>query len=66
MSLRVGATEAEREQVIAKLKAGQSFKDATAPLRAVVDPEWFVRNEKHLLGVAGKGEQKAPISDPKK
>lgn len=58
MALRCGATEAEREQVITALRSGKSFKDATAPLRSVVEPEWFDRNEKHLQDVAKNGEKK--------
>lgn len=60
---RVGATEAEREQIIAAIRAGKSFKDATAPFRSIVEAEWFERNEKHLLEVAEKGEKKAPLVD---
>ncbi len=58
MALRVGATEAEREQVIAALRAGKSFKEATAELRKIVEADWFERNEKHLSEVAAHGEKK--------
>jgi hypothetical protein len=57
----------EREQVISGLRAGKSFKESTAHLRSVVEPEWFERNEEHLIEVAKHGEQKAPLVDaPKK
>ncbi len=58
MALRVGATEAEREQVIAALRAGKSFKEATAELRKIVEADWFERNEEHLSDVAEHGEKK--------
>jgi hypothetical protein len=62
--LRVGATEAEREQVIFGLRAGKSYRDATAHLRSTVEAEWFERNEEHLVAVAKYGEMKAPLVDP--
>ena len=61
--LRVGATEAEREQVVAALRDGASYKEATAPFRGTVEPEWFAANEKHLLDVAKNGEKKPALVD---
>jgi hypothetical protein len=54
MPLKVGPNEAERARVIAQLRAGKSFKDATAEIRTTVEPDWFDRNHDHLLEVAGE------------
>lgn len=62
---RVGPTEAERFQVITKLKAGASYAEATAELRKTVEPEWFDFNHEHLLEVAGVAP-KAGEPKPKK
>lgn len=50
---RCGATEVERMQVIERLKAGQSYEDAIAPLVRTVEAAWFEMNREHLLEVAG-------------
>lgn len=64
--LRVGATESERHQVIARLKAGKSYGDATEPLRGTVEAEWFERNEDELLMIAGKKTKRAATDEEKR
>ncbi len=61
--LRVGATEVERELIIAALRAGASYREATASFRGIVESEWFAANEKHLLDVAKNGEKKPAMVD---
>jgi hypothetical protein len=64
--LKVGPNEAERFQVIAALRAGKTFAEATAELRRSVEPDWFERNEKHLLEVANPPTNEPPAKGAKK
>ena len=49
MAKRVGATEAERWQIIGRLRSGMQFEDAAGPFRAIVEDAWFDANQKELL-----------------
>ena len=62
MALKIGPTEAERYQVIDALRSGQSFSEATAELRKMVEADWFERNEEHLHDVAAHGEAKPSLA----
>ena len=61
MALKVGPTEAERQQVIEALKQGQTFSQATEDLRRWVEADWFERNEQHLQDVSTHGEKKPAL-----
>lgn len=64
MALAVGANQVQREMVIAALRGGASWKDATADLRKLVEQDWFDANEKHLQELAGVAKPAAPEAHP--
>lgn len=61
--LRVGATEAERAQVISRLRGGMSYEEATGPFRKLIEKDWFDANEEHLEKVAAS-EEPVPAATP--
>lgn len=63
MAQRVGATEAERFQIIARIRSGKTFEEAAAPFRSLVEADWFARNKDELVAAA-KDPKVVPTTTP--